>query len=156
MKYKFSYQTTPFDFWQLSMYYTYGSIVGVCNILFTVAMFILTLKFWSNVNDFVKILLIIACSLFTVIQPLVVYRKAKKQVATLPKDMEIGFDERGIHVKAGNQSSYLKWNTIKRISKKPSMLVIFSNTTHGFILTNKTLGKQKEEFYTYVVSKMKK
>lgn len=154
MNYKFTYQTTAFDFWQLSMYYTYGSIVGVCNMIFTVSIFLLTIKFWENLNIFLRVVLILACCLFVVIQPLAIYKKAKKQVAVIPKDMEIIFDDYGIHVKSGNRSSDLKWNKIKRISKKPTMIVIFSTTTHGFILTNRILGEQKEAFYKDVVSKI--
>lgn len=154
MKYKFTYQTTAFDFWKLSMYYTYGSMVGVCNMIFTVAMILLTVKFWGDVNSLVKILLITASCLFTVIQPLVVYRRAKKQVAKVSEDMEIGFDDKGVHIKTEKQSSDLKWHTIKRVSKKPTMIVIFSTTTHGFILTNKVLGNQKESVYNYIISKI--
>ncbi|MEG0013701.1 MAG: YcxB family protein [Cellulosilyticaceae bacterium] len=155
MKYKFTYQTTAFDFWQLSMYHMYGSMVGVCNMIFTIAMFLLTAKFWADVNGFVRILLIIACCLFTVIQPLVIYMRAKKQAVTVREEMEIGFDDKGVHVKTENKSSDLKWTTIKRVSKKPTMIVVFSTTTHGFILTNKVLGKQKEAVYDYIVSKIK-
>jgi len=156
MKYKFTYQTTAFDLWQLSMYSTYGSMVGGCNIIFTVAMLLVTTKFWGDVNIFMKILLLIVICLFTVIQPAVVYMRAKKQVRAVPHDMEIGFDDNGIHVKTENQNSDLKWNTIKGVSKKASMIVIFSTTKHGFVLTNKVLGKQKKSFYEYVVSKIQK
>ncbi|AOT69496.1 YcxB family protein [Geosporobacter ferrireducens] len=156
MKYMFAYRTTAFDLWQLSMYSIYGSMVGVCNIIFTVAMLLLSSKFWGDVNSLMKILFIIAICLFTVIQPAIVYMRAKRQVATIPQDMEIGFDDNGIHVKAGNQNSDLKWNTIKGVSKKPTMIVIFSTTKHGFVLTNKVLGKQKEAFYDYIVSKIQK
>ncbi len=156
MKYKFTYQTTAFDLWQLSMYGTYGSMVGVCNVIFTAAMLLLAAKFWGDINIFMKILLVIAICLFTVIQPVIIYMRAKRQVTTIPRDMEIGFDDNGIHVKAGNQSSDLKWNKIKGISKKPSMVVISSTDKHGFLLTNKMLGKQKEAFYDYVISKIQK
>ncbi|WP_089282248.1 YcxB family protein [Anaerovirgula multivorans] len=156
MKYKFNYQTTAFDIWQLSMYGIYGSMVGVCNIIFTVAMLLLTAKFWGYVNSFMRMLLIIGICLFTVIQPAVVYMRGKRQVAAIPHDMEIGFDDNGIHVKTEKQSSDLKWNTIKGVSKKPSMIVIFSTDKHGFILTNRVLGKQKEAFHDYVFSKIQK
>ncbi len=156
IRYKFTYQTTAFDIWQLSMYSTYGSMVGVCNIIFTVAMLLLSIKFWVDVNSFIKIFLIILICLFTVIQPAVVYMRAKIQVRAIADDMEIGFDDNGIHVKTENESSDLKWNTIKGVSKKPSMIVIFSTTKHGFVLTNKVLGKQKKVFYNYVVSKIQK
>ncbi len=156
MKYKFTYQITAFDLWQLSMYGIYGSMVGVCNIIFTVAMLLLAAKFWGDVNSFIKIIFIMAISLFTIIQPIAIYIRAKRQVAVLPHDLEIGFDDNGIYVKNENQNSELKWNTIKGVSKKPSMIVVHTTTKHGYILTNKVLGKQKEDFYNYVVSKIQK
>lgn len=155
MKYKFTYQTTAFDLWQLSMYSTYNSMVGVCNIIFTVAMTLLTVKFWNGVNIFIKVLLIMGILLFPIIQPIAVYLRAKRQIAMMPHDMEIGFDDYGVHVKTKNEKSDLKWKTLKGVSKKPNMIVIFSTNKHGFILTNRVLGKQKEEFYKYVVSKIK-
>lgn len=156
MNYKFIYKTTAFDLFQLSMYGIYGSMVGVCNIIFTFAMVLLTAKFWGDVNIFVKILFITAIILFPAIQPAVVYMRAKRQLATVPHDMEIGFDDEGIHVKTKNVNSDLNWNTIKRVIKKPSMIVIFTTAKHGFIITNKMLGAEREAFYRYLNSKIKK
>ena len=156
MKYTFNYQTTAFDLWQLSMYSIYGSMIGVSNIIFTIAMLLLSIKFWGIVSVFIKILLIIAICLFTVIQPTVIYMRAKKQVAGVSRDIKIDFDDDGIHVKTQTQTSELKWNRIKGVSKKPNMVVIFSTTQHGFVLTNKVLGKQKEAFYNYAISRIPK
>jgi hypothetical protein len=156
VKYTFNYQTTAFDLWQLSMYSIYGSIVGVCNVIFTVAVFLLTLKFWLEVNLFIKALLIISICLFTLIQPLAIYKRAKRQVAALPSNLEIEFNDRGVCVKSENKTSHLKWSEIKKILKKPNMIVVISNSKNGFILTNRVLGKQKNSFYHDVVSKIKK
>lgn len=156
MKYQFTYQTTAFDLWRLSMYSIYSSMVGRCNIIFTVAMLLLTARYWEDVNIFIKILLIFAICLFTVIQPIAVYMRSKRQVKTVPHNMEIGFDDYGIHVKTENKNSDLKWHTIKAVSKKLGMIIIFSTTKHGFVLTNKVLGQQKKDFYEYVVSKIRK
>lgn len=156
MKYQFTYRTKAFDLWQLAMYATYSSIVGVINIIFTVAMFLLCVKFWENANGYIRTLLILGVSLFTFIQPVVVYIRAKRQLASVQEDMEIGFDDLGVHVKTESQNSNLKWKTIKGISKKPNMIIVYTTTTHGFILKNKMLGTQKEAFYDYVVSKIQK
>jgi hypothetical protein len=153
MKYKFNYKNTPFDFWQLSIYFTYGSIIGVCNIIFTVAMILLSIKIWGDASSFVRMLLLFACCLFPIFQPIGIYTRAKKQAAD-SKEIEISFDDTGIHVKSGEVSSDLEWKIIKKVSKKPNVIVIFSTTTHGFVLTNRVLGIQKEEFYNYVVSKI--
>ena len=156
MIYKFTYKTSPFDLWQLSMYSIYNSMVGVCNIIFTVAMVLLSGRFWQDVNIFVKVLLIMAICLFTIIQPMVVYIRAKRQLSAISQDIEIGFDDYGIHVKTGNKKSDLKWHTIKAVSKKLGMVIIYSTTKHGFVLTNKVLGKEKQAFYNYVLLKIQK
>ena len=156
MKYTFSYRTTAIDLWQLSMYGIYGSMVGVCNIIFTVAMVLLSVRFWGDVDSFIKMLFIGAISLFVVIQPMVVYIRAKRQVGIAPQDIEIGFDDSGIHIKTDKQGSDIEWNAIKGASKKPTMIVIFTKTKHGFVLTNKVLGKHKEALYEYILLKTQK
>ena len=154
MKYKFNYQISALDLWKLSMYGTYSSFVGVANIIFTIAMLLLAIRFWVEVNNFRKILLIIGISLFTIIQPLVVYIRAKSQVANFPQDMEISFDDYGIWIKTSNQISDIKWSTIKRIIKKPNMIIIFTTPKHGFIMSDKILGQEKKDLFNYIVSKV--
>lgn len=156
MKYKFHYQTEAADIWKLSMYGIYGSMLGMVNIIFTAAMLLLAVRFWPSVNIFIKILLIIAASLFTVVQPLAIYMRAKRQTETIHQDMEIGFDDKGIHVKTSAGNSDLKWSMIRGVTRKSSMIIIYTTDKHGFVLTNKTLGKQKEDFYKYVASKINK
>lgn len=136
------------------MYYTYGSMVGVCNIIFTAAAFVLTISQWQSASSMKRVVLIFGCCLFTVIQPSLVYLKAKRQVSNIKEDTEVTFDDRGIHIKAGNKRSDVTWDVIKKISKKPTMIVIFSDTTHGFVLSNRVLGKDQEAFYQFVLSKI--
>lgn len=156
MKYQYKYETRAMDLWQLSMYATYRSIVGLINIIFTIAMIILTVTYWSQVNGYLKVLLLLGILLFTVIQPLLVYQRAKKQLAGRPRDMEIGFDDQGVHVRTGEEKSTLKWKKIRGVTKNPTMLIIYSSTTHGFILTNKVLGKERDALHQYVLSKLGK
>lgn len=155
MRYQYTYRNTAWDLWQLSMYYTYGSLVGMCNAIFTVAMIILTVKQWNQAEVLLRLFLLLGCGLFLVIQPLIVYFRAKRQAAGITMDTELSVDESGIQVKAGEQLSRLSWSKVKKISKKPTMIILFANTTHGFVLTNQVLGEEKGAFYTYVSSKVK-
>ena len=50
MKYKYTYRNTAGELWQLSMYYTYGSVVGMCNLIFTAAVIALTINKWNTVS----------------------------------------------------------------------------------------------------------
>lgn len=156
MKYQFNYETKPSDLWQLSMYGIYRSIVGLVNVIFTGAMIVLLVTFWADVSWMYRILMLLGASLFTVIQPLVIYHRAKKQLSGLNRSMEIGFDDHGVHVRSDKEKSSIKWRNIKGVAKQPTLVIVYSSATHGFILTNKVLGKDKEAFYRYVISKLKR
>lgn len=155
MIYKFDYQTTPFDLWKLAMWHMYTSIIGMCNILFTATMIGIGIKFWGDMNSFVKIVLIIITNLFTLIQPLAIYKRCKTQIEAIPNNMKIIFDDQGIHINTKIKSSHIEWSKVRGVSKKASMIIVFSTTTYGFILTNKMLGEEKEGFYRYITSKIK-
>ena len=154
MRYKYTYRTTARDLWQLSMYYIYGSLAGLCNITFTVAAFALGFSRWDQAQGIVRCLIVLGCCLFTVIQPLMIYAKAKKQAAGITQDTQVSIDDSGLYIRVGDDTSQLPWKSVKRISRKPAMIIIFSDTTHGFIFTNRVLGNEKEEFYRYASSKV--
>ena len=154
MRYTYTYRTTARDLWQLSMYYIYGSLAGLCNIIFTVAAFALGFSRWDQAQGLMRCLIVLGCCLFTVIQPLMIYVKAKKQTAGITQDTQDTIDDNGLHIRVGNDTSDLPWNSVKRISRKPAMIIVFSDTTHGFVFTNRVLGNEKEEFYRYAASKV--
>ena len=154
MRYTYTYRTTARDLWQLSMYYIYGSLAGLCNIIFTVAAFALGFSRWDQAQGLMRWLIVVGCCLFTVIQPLMIYVKAKKQTAGITQDTQVTIDDNGLHIRVGNDTSDLPWNSVKRISRKPAMIIVFSDTTHGFVFTNRVLGNEKEEFYRYAASKV--
>ena len=125
-----------------------------CNIIFTVAAFALGFSRWDQAQGIVRCLIVLGCCLFTVIQPLMIYAKAKKQAAGITQDTQVSIDDNGLYIRVGDDTSQLPWKSVKRISRKPAMIIIFSDTTHGFIFTNRVLGNEKEEFYRYASSKV--
>lgn len=154
MKYHFTINNTAWNLWQLSMYGIYGSIIGLTNVAFTLAMVLLAVRYFASVHIVLKCLIIIGVSLFTVIQPLSVYLRARKQARGMPQEVNLAFDDQGIHVSVGDQKSDIEWAAVRGITKKPTLLVIFSSEQYGFVLSNKVLGEQRKEFYSYISSKI--
>ena len=134
MTYQFKSEVTAGDFWKLTMSRTYRSVAGVCNMVFTVAMILFTAKFFRTSGDLMQMLMLFGCLLFPVIQPIAIYLKAKGQAKTMPKDVELSFDDAGLHVTVGNE---------------PGMMIVFSDARHGYMLTNRILGAQKEPFFAF-------
>lgn len=156
MTYQYTYKTTAADLWQLSMYYTYGSRVGICNLIFTFAMIALGVSKWQEAPAFYRCLIVAGCLLFTVIQPSLIYVKAKQQAASIIGETQVGFDDGGMHVVFNGKRSSISWNKIKKVSKKPTMIVVFSDTTHGFVLTNRVLREDKAALYDYLAAKVER
>lgn len=153
MKFKYTYRNTAWELWQLSMYYTYGSVVGMCNLIFTAAVIALTISKWNEAGSVWRFFLLLGCCLFTVIQPAAVWCKASKQAANINQDTEMEFKDSGIRIRVGDKTSDIPWSAVKRISKKPTMIILFSDTTHGYVLTNRVLGAERKAFYEYAASK---
>lgn len=85
MEYQYKCRITAWDFFRLTMRQTYRSMAGMCNLVFTVAMILLTAKFWSQSGEVLQVLMLIGCLLFPVIQPAAIYAKARRQAAAVPQ-----------------------------------------------------------------------
>ncbi len=155
MEYRFKCDVRAKDLWEMAMIRTYKSIVGLVNIIFTVAMILLTVRFFDQASDFVRVLLVFGCILFPVIQPLAVYGKSARQLEDLPGDMELVFNDRGVDVHVGDKRQLLKWKGIRNAIKRSNMIVVMSDDSHGYMLTNRVLGDDKEEFYNYLCGKIR-
>lgn len=152
--FNFTYRLKSGDLWQLSMYYIYGSLVGLCNVIFTAAAFVLLVVRWSAFGIPLRCVLIFCCCIFTVFQPLAVWLRARRQAASFKEDTHLAIDSQGIHVTQGDKKDFVPWKKIKKISKKPTMIVVFSDTTHGYVLMNRTLSSSRDEFYRYAAARM--
>lgn len=154
MKYEYTYKNTASELWQLSMYQMYGSIVGMCNLVFTFGMGALLIsKRNSGNNVLIGILIFLVCW-FPIIQPFLIYKKCQKQENSIIDNTNIIFDNVGIQAIFGKQRANIPWTKIKKISKKPTMLIVFTDGKHGYMLSNKVLGADKESLYDFILSKI--
>lgn len=155
MDYYFKYRNEPVDLWKLSMHSLYRSMAGFANIVFTVSVVMLSIKFFSSVHWGLKLLLVLAMCLFTLIQPLAIYLRAKRQLAGTPGGTAIGFDARGLHVEAGGRKSDLDWTAVLGIARHPGCLAIHTGSGQGFVLPDRVLEEQKEAVYQYVADHLR-
>lgn len=154
MTYRFPYQVRAVDLWWLSMYNMYRSTAGMCNLIFTVAMVILTVTFWGRSGVPIKAIMIGMCLLFPFVQPIIIYLKARRQMAFMPKDMEIEVGEKGLQVTTSSENQMIPWNQIKQVSDVPRMVILHAGGGQGYMLTNVVLQERKKEFVKFVKSKV--
>ena len=154
MEYCFKSDVKPIDLWIISMRKIYKSHAGAVNILFTVAMVFLSVRFFGHWGAFVNAVLIFAVILFPILQPLAIYSRSVKQLENLPGEMTLHFDDKGLMVKCDGKSERIPWKRIANAYRQRGMVVVMSDDRHGYMLTDRVLGAQKEEFFDYLCSKI--
>ena len=154
MEYCFKSDVKPTDLWIISMRKVYRSHAGAVNILFTVAMVFLSIRFFGQLGAFVNAVLIFAVILFPILQPLAIYSRSVKQLENLPGEMTLHFDDKGLMVKCDGKSERIPWKRIANAYRQRGMVVVMSDDRHGYMLTDRVLGAQKEEFFDYLCSKI--
>lgn len=153
MKFSYKYKVMPSDLWQFHMYYAYSSYLCIINIICIISSITLIFALWENSPGWFRGVLIFFLSLFTVIQPSSIYLRAKKQADMYKDELELSFDDDGIIVKQNGNTEEKRWNQVLRIIVKPTMVVIYTDVEHGYILTSRVLKETKKDFVKLVKSK---
>ncbi|MEE1037772.1 MAG: YcxB family protein [Eubacterium sp.] len=155
MDYHFKSQVTAFDCWKSTMRHTYHSIVGVCNLVFTGAMFALAFVYLGKVKPLETMLILLGCLWFTIIQPTGIFLQYRKRLADIPQDMELGFNTQGMHVMTGGKQEDIPWKKLARIAVEPGMVILYSDAKHGYILTNQNMGQERNAFLAFIKQQTK-
>lgn len=156
MNYSFKSDIKASDFWVLTMIQTYKAWTGIVNVIFTLAMFGLTIRFFSTEHPIRNFFLILGCSIFIVIQPLCMYLFAMKQVESVPKDMNLSFDSSGVHVTTMSNHQNIPWKKVSRVVKAKNMIILYTAGQSGYMITDRVLAEKKDEFYNFCVDNMKR
>ncbi|MCD8013012.1 MAG: YcxB family protein [Lachnospiraceae bacterium] len=150
MTYRYRSEIRPLDYWILSMYHTYHSMVGMCNLVLLAASIALAVRFWGEVNVNVRVFLFLFCLLIPVFHPAGVWMRARSQAKGAPQGTELAFGEPGIYVTLDGKHDLIPWSRVKGAKKEANMIIIFIGGGQGYMLTDHVLGEEKDEFYSYV------
>ena len=150
MEYRYRYRVKASDIWQVRMYYAYGSYTAVVNIICIISAVVMIATLWSGAAYWFRVAMILFLSLFTVIQPLVIYLMARNQLKGAGDELELLFNDKGIRVSQGGKSEEVLWRDVVGVSVKPTLAVIYTGDGQGYILTNRVLGKSRKDFLAFV------
>lgn len=145
-EYHFQVKLEVRHFWLFSMYHATRGAVGLFSLIFTVAAVFLMVTKWPEVDTSYRVLLVICVLMFTVWQPGILYLKARSQ-AKLPamkKPLELLLDEEGMTVRQENEELTVLWTQIFRVVERSHMLILYTDSIHAYLLTNRCMGEKKE------------
>ena len=159
MKYQYTYRTTASELWQLSMYYIYGSMVGLCNHpLYRGGHRPDGIADWQTAPIMAASrFLWPPCVFLPCCSPWPSAAGPARQAARIHGRHDAWErTQSGIHIqRRRDQRADLPWRSSQTQSaKKPTMLILFSRThAHGYVLSNRVLGGERDEFYAYAASR---
>lgn len=153
MEFKYKYQVQASDLWQLQMYYTYQSYLAMINVICIVSSIALLYALWATAPWWLRVMLLVFLSLFTVIQPLSVYARAKKSLKDHHEELELTINDSGIEVVVGDQKEFKNWGQLCGVVLKPTLVVIYTDQQHGYILSNRILKDTKKAFRSFIRTK---
>ena len=155
MEIKLKIQVTVSELFDFLINHTYSSFSGYVGIILSICAII---GFGYSVNNEVmnpayKFALLFTGLLFTVIQPVMLYFKARKQVKqneAINKPLEYLINADGIKVSCGEESVDYSWNDVMRITSTKKSVIIYVNRFRAFVLPKRDIGEQLDTLKTLV------
>ena len=156
MEFKYSYRIKTSDIWQVRMYYAYASYLAVVNLTCIAASLILIIMQWSKANSVFRAIMLVFLLLFTVIQPLVIYLTSIPQAKGNCEELTLVFNEKGMTVRTGGKEEQHPWKDIVSMTVRPTLVIVYTDASHGYILTNRVLGNTRKNFLDFASRVRKK
>ena len=149
---------TAKDLWAFSMYHANAGLMGIFNLLFTLAALYLLIFRWSSTTTPYRCLLVICVLVFTVWQPFLLWTKAKKQAKrpAVKDPMRLVFDDEKLTVSQTDNQAEFTWEQMGLLDAKPSMYILYMDRVHAYLLPKTALGDQEEAFRELVTAHLPK
>lgn len=140
---KYTYKLEKGDMWRYRMLMQYSSLAGVVQVIFMISMVILIVTKWSSSESFFQVVMIFACLLFPVFQPLAFYGQCINEYDPYKPEHTISFDNFGMNVVVHSHVQSFKYDSIKAVYNRPGMILIQPDDIHLYIIPSRVLGNDK-------------
>lgn len=137
-----------FNFLMYSNYYTFGGITGILLSVGALAVCLININN-EQVRIEYKIALFVIGLIYTVIQPIMLYKKAAAQVKnsdSINKPLTYIFDENGITISLGEEKVTHKYEDVFMIKSTRVSVFVYITRYRAFILPKKDIGENMNVF----------
>lgn len=152
MEVKLSVKLAAKDMFDFMMKHTYSSMSGYIGIIISFCAFSGFIATFNNEHVTIeyKMVLILTSLLFTVIQPVNLYLKSKKQVEAnenINKPIEYTISHEGLLLKQGEDTAQYTWDQIVKIASSKRSVFVYMSKYRSFILPKKAF--EGEDLLTF-------
>lgn len=125
------------DMFCFLMHYTYSALSGIIGVLFSIGATVLLVLMWKDLDIAYKFLLIVCALLFTVINPFMLWKRAKRQVLTSPalkEPITYVFSANGVNMSMGKEKADLAWADFYKIKKVVGRYILYTSRIRSNIV----------------------
>lgn len=150
----FQYQTKVGDMYRFLMHHAYIGVSGIINLVISIGALVLLFTGAGGGQAFSNLMLILIASLFTIINPILLFYKAAKQVKLTPmfqKPIDYFINEEGILVSQGEEKILINWTDIWKAVETNHAFYFYLSTRGAYILPKAALPGHAEELKKLVI-----
>lgn len=131
------------ELYKFSMNNTYRKLMGILWIIFSIAVAVVTVFTWGDVDISRSVLLIFMASLYTVVNPALIWFRVRRQFKnneSLRNTLTYVIDEKGISVSQGELTETAGWEEVWKSVRYGSQIVIYITTVRAFVFPVECIG----------------
>lgn len=147
------------ELFSFTMRHTYFSISGIFSLLISVGCFVACIIALGSFSKTTSLLLLFVASLFTVIQPLMLYAKCKAQIKrseNINATLHYTLSEDGIYVSQEGQKVTVKWYDIRKAVYAKKGIYLYMSPVRAFIFPKGQCMEQYDAMCSLIAKQMKK
>ncbi|MCH5252176.1 MAG: YcxB family protein [Lachnospiraceae bacterium] len=118
------------------LFHNYAKLSGILGVVISVAAVVVLVMRWSDWTGTQKGILVTLALLFTVLQPMMLLMKGRKQLQQEEFQLPFHyiFDEKGIMISQKEQKQQFAWKEIRKIIYRKDAIYVYMSTVSAFIL----------------------
>lgn len=134
------------ELFRFLLYHNYCRVIGIVGLVFSVACWIGAVWTFGNVKIGNTVLLLVLGALFTVYQPIMLYRKAVVQSRhpVFSKPASYVINDKEIVVSQGEDSASITWNELWKVVGRKKDIYLFVDPVRANIIPKSQAGKNAE------------
>ena len=155
MKVEFNVKLTRKEMFSFLINNAYRKPMGVIMFIFGTGCFVVAGMTFEQMGLQSTLLLILLGSLYTIIQPIMLWRNAGRQIRRNPvyrNELCYSFDDDGITVSQEESVTKKGWDECYKASDYGKIVVIYITVNNGIILPKEAIGKQYSDFVKLVAA----
>lgn len=151
---KFKTQLTAKEIFKFSFVYTYLGSSGILAILMIIIGALMCARAIVQGQGTTYVVLgALIVILFVVVNPIMLYMKAKKQALTNPVYQQPSYytlKEEGIFVEIGEENGTIEWARVQKIRHLMGLYILYTGRQQAFVFPEEAMGSQKEAMAKYI------